>query len=245
MDVVYINRPGEENEELRYSLRSLRNIPHDRVWIAGYKPTWAITEAIPVERMRDKQTSALDNLIAALNHPDVSDPFLVFNDDFFVMHPLDGMPTLHLGDLDKVIAEHRPGASYRNAMQKTRDRLAENVEGPLFSYETHAPMVIEKLGMQLALSIGQGIHGLHNRTMYGNLMELGGTETHDFKIYRAEKRDEYKEWDFLSTSDRTFHYHHAGRFIRESFRDSSPYEKPQPRTRRNRAIRYHSVVINP
>ena len=247
MDVVYINRPGDENEELRYSLRSLRNVPHGRVWIVGYCPTWvsSLVERIPVEGMRDKQTSALQNLIAALEHPEVSDPFLIFNDDFFAMQPMDQIPTYHLGNLDKVIAEHRPGASYTNAMQKTRDRLAENQDGPFYSYETHCPMVIEKLGMQLALSIGQGIHGMHNRTMYGNLMEVGGTETEDFKIYRTEKEATYKKWPYISTSDRTFHYHHAGRFIREMFNKSGPYEKQQASTRRGRAIRYHSVVINP
>ena len=249
MDVVYINRPGDENEELRYSLRSLKHIPHDEVWIVGYRPTWVQANSIPVEGMRDKQTSALNNLIAALEHPEVSDPFIVFNDDFFVMQPLEEIPTYHLGDLDKVIAEHRPGTAYRNAMQKTRDRLienqAENIDGALYSYETHCPMVIEKLGMQLALSIGQGIHGMHNRTMYGNLMEVGGTETSDFKIYRTEKESAYKQWPYISTSDRTFHYHHAGRYIREMFSKPGPYEKQLASTRRGRAIRYHSVVINP
>lgn len=245
MDVVYINRPGDENEELRYSLRSLRNVPHGRVWVAGYKPPWVVAESIPVTGMRDKQTSALKNLIAALEHPDVSDPFLIMNDDFYAMRPMDSVPVLHLGDLDKVISEHRPGAAYTNAMRKTRDRLAENKDGPLYSYEVHCPMVIEKLGMQLALSIGANIHGMHNRTMYGNLMELGGTQTRDFKIYRTEKATDYKQWPFLSTSDRTFHYHHAGRYVREAFKEPSPYEKQMASTRKGRAIRYHSVVINP
>src|ERR1044072_3863048 len=130
-------------------------------------------------------------------------------------------------------------------MEKTRDRLAENQNGPFYSFEVHCPMVIEKLGMQLALSIGQGIHGMHNRTMYGNLMGLGGIETEDFKIYRTEKEAAYKQWPYISTSDRTFHYHHAGRYVRETFPDPSPYEKQMASTRKGRAIRYHSVVINP
>ncbi len=40
-DVVYVVRPGDKNEELRYSIRSvIANLPHRKVWIAGYKPTW-------------------------------------------------------------------------------------------------------------------------------------------------------------------------------------------------------------
>lgn len=39
MDILYLCRPGE-NLELRYSLRSLRNVPHGRVWIFGDCPDW-------------------------------------------------------------------------------------------------------------------------------------------------------------------------------------------------------------
>ena len=245
MDVVYINRPGEENEELRYSLRSLANLAHDRVWIVGYCPGWLQgVERVPVESMRDKQTSALTNLITAINHPEISDPFVIFNDDFYVMQPMREIPTLHMGELDKVISEHRQGSAYRNAMEKTRDRIrADGNESELYCYELHAPMVIEKLGMQLALSIGQGIYGMHNRTMYGNLMGVGGTETHDFKVYRTEKSKDYESWPFLSTSDRTFAYHPAGKtYIRAMFPDPSPYEKP---IARRRAIRHTTVVVHP
>lgn len=245
MDVVYINRPGDDNEELRYSLRSLRNLPHGKVFVSGYCPVWVQgVEVISQERMRDKQTSALTNLIAALNCNEVSDPFVIFNDDFFVMQPLEEVPLLHLGDLDAFIEEHGQ-STYRKAMEATRDRLAQTETGPFLSWESHAPMVIEKLGMQLALSIGQGIHGMHNRTMYGNLMGLVGKQSHDFKVYRTSKGNEYKGWPFVSTSDRTFVYHPVGRYIREAFPDPSPYEKPIPITRSGRAIRYQSVVIRP
>ncbi|MFF3129757.1 hypothetical protein ACFVRD_48125 [Streptomyces sp. NPDC057908] len=39
-DIVYVVRPWNQNEQLRYSLRTLANLPHRRVWIAGYCPTW-------------------------------------------------------------------------------------------------------------------------------------------------------------------------------------------------------------
>ena len=35
MDLVYLVRPGEQNEELRWSLRSLVNLPHERVFEVG------------------------------------------------------------------------------------------------------------------------------------------------------------------------------------------------------------------
>lgn len=242
MDVVYINRPGEENEELRYSLRSLQHLPHDEVWIVGYKPSWVVANSVSLPRAMDKQVSALNNLIAALEEPMISDPFIIFNDDFFVMQPMDGIKQLHLGDLDKVIEAHRYGSAYRNAMEATRRRLADHREAPFLSYEHHAPMVIEKLGMQLALSLGDGIKGLHNRTMYGNLMEVGGIESADFKIYRNEKSKAYTSWPFLSTSDRTFSHHVAGRYVRDTFPDPGPYEKPHIQRRKDTAIRHSSSI---
>lgn len=248
MDVVYINRPGDENEELRHSLRSLRNLPHDEVWIAGYCPDWVTgVEKIPVPPQRDKQASALANLIAACQHPEVSDPFIVLNDDMFVMQPLQEVPLWHMGPLDRTIAEHREGSAYRRAMEKTRDRLREQQTAEwrrgLLCYELHIPMVIEKTGMLLALSLGQGIHGLHNRTMYGNLMGLGGVESRDVKVYRGDKGNAYRDWPLLSTSDRTFVYHPVGRYIRSTFPEPSPYERPQ-RKPRDRAIRYRYGMLH-
>src|SRR5688572_13246658 len=98
-DIVYVCRPGDDNEELRYSLRSLRNLPHGRVFVAGYCPVWVSSEVerIPVPRMSDKHTHALASLVAAMNDERVSDPFVMFNDDFYIMRPMDRVPILHTG----------------------------------------------------------------------------------------------------------------------------------------------------
>lgn len=251
MDIVYINRPGDDNEELRYSLRSLQNVPHEKVWIAGYCPDWVRgVGIIPVPQQRDKQESALQNLIAACQHPEVSDPFIVTNDDIFLMQPLEEVPLWHMGPLERVISEHREGSAYRNAMQKTLERLnlcevpMEHRYG-LLSYELHIPMVIEKTGMLLALSLGKGIHGLHNRTMYGNLMGLGGEESRDVKVYRGERGNAYASWPILSTSDRTFKYHPAGRYIQRTFPNPGPYELVGKRPLSRQVVRYSSVVVRP
>lgn len=226
LDIVYVCRHGEDNEELRYSLRSLANLPHDRVWIAGGCPSWVQgVNRIPVAPMRHKHDHALASLVAALNHPDVSDPFLMFNDDFYVMRPMERMPVLHEGPLQEVIEAHAKGSAYRNAMEKTASLLDADALG----YEIHAPMEMDKLGMLLVLSLGQGIKGFQYRTAYGNLERLGGTQCSDVKVYRSDRGKPYKEWALLSTSDRTFKYHPVGKYIRESFPEPSPYERPMPK----------------
>ena len=37
-DVVYFVKDTKENEELRYSLRTLKNFPHAKVWFYGGCP---------------------------------------------------------------------------------------------------------------------------------------------------------------------------------------------------------------
>ena len=69
-DIVYVVRPGERNEELRYSLRSLSNLPHGRVWIAGYMPKWVTgVEHIPSPAKPGSHVHAKANLRAACQHP--------------------------------------------------------------------------------------------------------------------------------------------------------------------------------
>ena len=50
MDLVYIVKNSEVNEDLRYSLRSVAKfVPHDKIWIVGYKPSWVQNvEYLPV-----------------------------------------------------------------------------------------------------------------------------------------------------------------------------------------------------
>lgn len=249
MDVVYICRPGDDNEELRYSLRSLSNIPHDRVWVVGNGPSWLRNvERVEVPLQKDKQLTALNNLVTACQHPEISDPFLIMNDDFYIMQPMEKVPILNMGPLPRVISEHRYGSAYRVAMQKTYDRLLTLVDDPtgLVCYELHIPMEIDKVDMLMALSLGQGIHGLHNRTMYGNLSGLVSEEAKDVKVYRTDKTRDYLHSPLLSTSDRTFRYHPVGKYIREQFPQASEYEyiRVSPIGQR-KAIRYRSYVTTP
>lgn len=248
MDIVYICRPGEQNEELRYSLRSLRNIPHDRVWIVGDGPSWLRNvEMVKVPQQRDKQETALLNLITACQHPEISDPFLIFNDDMFLMQPMERVPSLNMGPLERVISEHQYGSAYRNAMQKTYDRLATLTDDPstLVCFELHIPMEIDKVDMLMALSLVKGIHGVHNRTAYGNLSGVISSEAKDVKVYRTDKARDYDQKPLLSTSDRTFHYHPVGKYIREQFPERSEYEFIRPTRNQRQATRYTSHVITP
>lgn len=102
MDVVYYVRPGERNEELRYSLRSLQNMPHERVWLVGHKPAWVTgVEHIPNRSNGSSpQHNATSHLLAACDAVP-AERFVVFNDDFYVMEPIEHIPALHAGPLSE------------------------------------------------------------------------------------------------------------------------------------------------
>lgn len=229
-DVVYIVRPGDRNEELRFSLRSLANLPHGRVWVAGYMPKWVGgATAIPVRFVprRSRWERSAANLAAACAHPEVAERFVLMHDDFFVMKPLADVPVLHRGEVERVaeVYGRRGATTYRGAMLAATKLLnGFGVERPL-SYELHAPMVIEKQGMAgvlelVARATNTRVAG-HVRTLYGNLAEVGGTESHDFKVSHQEWSE---EWAFLSTSDHVFGEGAVGRHIRKRFPEPSRYE---------------------
>lgn len=235
MDVVYVVRPGDDNEELRYSLRSIVHVPHDRVFIAGYCPSWLrnVTH-ISVPVTSTKWETSTKNLLAACETSCISDQFVYMNDDMFVMHAIDAVPTYHRGQIDVVIAEHHdmirrrmPGnLRYLNGMERTA-KLLERVgidRATMLSYELHVPMVVDKTGMVDAIRLGSTLHVAHKRTIYGNLSRVGGTQIGDVKVSRTHPTWS-SDWTFVSTDDESFATMDVGTFVRDTLVVPGPYER--------------------
>lgn len=235
MDVVYVVKPSERNEELRYSLRSVAaNLTHDRVWLSGYTPTWAANVgSIANDQTTSKHGNALGNLLAACRHPDVSERFVLMNDDFFVTAPVETVPTLHRGPIAGVLADYKRqfprGSRYTEAMAETLDTLRSwsIVGGEPLSYEMHAPMVIHKAAMieviERARRCAIDVERIHNRSLYGNVARLGGEQVDDVKVYTRQPISPLPK-PFVSTHDGSFRAGWIGRVLRSKFREPGPYE---------------------
>ncbi len=228
MDLVYICRPGE-NEELRYSLRSVAaNLPHNRVWVFGDGPDWLSEKVHLIKRSQDdvKYWNAMANMRAAVRHPRVSETFILMNDDMFVMapHP-DGAPTQHWGALTMQIARHAAlgHGFYLKGMKNTLSLLERRGHVAPLSYELHTPMVMTKAG---ARAVDDIVHAnrspLHNRTLYGNLFGIGGEYADDVKVYNSEQ---VPSTGMLSTTDESFRKGKVGARIRNTFAEPSMYER--------------------
>lgn len=230
--VVYVVGPGDRNEELRYSLRSLAaHLPHEQVWIAGHRPDWVSDDVghIPVAQTRSRFQNSTANMHAACEHPEVggeAGEFVYFNDDFFVMQPLDdGVPLQHRGPLREVIASTR-SSLYRRGAQSTLHlmrRLGMEDDGELLSYELHAPLIVHKKSMLQALDAGRSLPVLHKRTLYGNLIRLGGDQVPDVKVQTLD--DPGSDGPFVSTTDGAFAHGAVGQRIRDAFPDPCRYER--------------------
>lgn len=220
MDVVYYVRQGDRNEELRYSLRSLVNFPHERVWIFGHKPRWVDHVLhVPGNRSGGAQSNAISNLRLACEYVG-ADRFAIFNDDFFVMDPVLAVPSYHAGPLrDRLRGVFGAFATH---LRIARDQLLERGYPDPIAWTLHIPVVVWRAELASVLaSIPSGIPP-EWRTMYGNLSGAVGEQAPDVKV--RKRSDPLPEGPFLSCSDATFPA--VRRVLEARFPRPSRYEVP-------------------
>lgn len=220
-DVLYLVKPSEENEELKYSLRSLKNLNHGNVFIAGYKPSWVSKRIhhIATEQAQEKYQNVQDNLLSALNDPRLGDDFILMNDDFFVMKPTKQVPTLrrrhNIAHYIELFSKLDPDSYYVKTMRDVEGTLARWGVATSYSYELHAPMVFNKkklLDLLNKLPNGRPIG--HTKTLYGNYYTIGGRPVADVKVI-SDEQDISFDQQFLSTIDESFSNGAVGNFIRK------------------------------
>lgn len=222
-DIVYVVRAEEQNEDLRYSLRSLANVPHKKVFISGYVPSWC-TDIVPVPRDQEAQSNQENsnlNLLAAVNLDELSDDFIFMNDDFFIMQPSDVIPLFHQGLLSDVISRYKSNNRMGQAWSliATRDELMRLRPGKeLLSYELHMPMLMNKHKVRRMFEYWpRPVMALRPRSFYGNVYGENGVLTEDAKTTSRHKGQ------FISTV-----YGESGddahELIRATFSTPSAYE---------------------
>jgi len=224
IDVVYVCREGQ-NEELRYSLRSLVNLPHGQVWVFGGHPAWLQgTRAVNVPQSGDKQGNVIANVISACLHRHVSDPFILMNDDFFITRPIDSVPVLHRGPVSSVLGDYsdrRPSSRYTARTKRTEEYLHKLGYPDPLSYELHAPMVFNKQPLcDLLMTFSPGEYQW--RTLYGNTQAVGGHHVDDVKVW--QRGQTAGPGPFLSSCDSAFSL--VLPTLDRLFPDPSPYEAP-------------------
>lgn len=231
MDVVYPVRPGDSNPELLYSLRSLhQHVPGIRqVWIVGYQPKWVRNvEFIPGNDGPNGHANVYRNVLAAMQHRDVDDDVVVFNDDFFVTEPIAAVAALYRSTLIEHIELPRLRSAgntwWKQSLSTTLVCLqACGIDNPL-SYDLHVPFPCKKGLMAETLERFAAVTPTNPpqwRSLYGNLHAPGAQRSADAKVFRPTSLPK----PYLSTSDAV--WRQFSRPVAALFPDPSPWEKPR------------------
>lgn len=223
-DIVYFVKECRENEELRYSLRSLKNFPHNKVYFYGGCPD----DLTPDHHIHIKQD--LENkwqnvhkmLVMACNNRHISSNFWLFNDDFFVMERVEKPTNYYNGDLYKRIVQLED--SYQGITPYTKQlrimcQELESMGLSTLNYALHVPILINK---NKAIELLNMTDCPMFRCLYGNFAKLKAELSSDVKIVSKEKR--YKGGIYLSTDDNSFNGV-VGQQIKDTFPVRCKYER--------------------
>ena len=230
-DIVYFVKNADENPELTYSLRTLKNFPHAKVWFYGGCPKNLQPDEHVYERQISltKYSNVSNMMYDVCCNNNITESFWLFNDDFFIlkkltseyMHLLE--KGVHNGSLIRQIERCENTTDgvngYTRKLRRTLEWLEEN-DYPTRNYEMHLPMLINRKKMKKVLDGTKHC----SRSKYGNIYLEPNINTPDVKIF--SRTCEPRQEDFLSTSDDSFENGKAGELIRNKFKEKSKWEKP-------------------
>lgn len=227
MDLVYICKNGK-NEELRYSIRSaVKNLQFDNLWVVGGKPDWYAGNYIKVPQDKAKYANARKNLAALTDSEQISESFVLMNDDFYIINKVNSIPYMHGGSLKDKLELYKTLSgmtSYVSMLNSTYINLSRNAKKEVLDYELHVPMPMEKEKLKKVLN-----HKDFWRSRYGNTFNVGGIEMQDVKVYvegsLVKKSYDVDNliYDYISSSGDSFELIKA-KILNSRFPEKTSYE---------------------
>ena len=230
MDFVYICKEGP-NEELRYSIRSVNeSFPESRIWVVGGRPDWYIGNYIHVKQPFTKYKNALQNLNAICESKEISNTFILMNDDFYIVKKINSIINYHGGSLLEKINLYQKinsNTNYTRKLAATYKKIKSlGFDNPL-DYELHIPMIMEKEKLKKVLEYKEQFLW---RSIYGNMFNVGGEEMQDVKVYTKGplvlksynlNKDDHI---YLSSADTSFNLIFDS-ILKKQFNTKTKYEK--------------------
>lgn len=230
LDIVYCVKERCLSDELRYSLRSLENIPHNKVWIYGGCPGWVNTkEVIHIPTPQDRVNKWLNTsllLEKIVENDKITEDFIWFNDDFFVLEPIDELVYYYDRNLLSRIADfNKLSLTFSSPYQKRLlgAMLAlKNKKIDTLNFEVHVPIIFNRKKLASIFEKFPAIGA--KRSLYGNMYGEEKQSIKDVKIYDCSTIPS-DDSVFLSTSDMSFREGEVGKYIREKFKKKCKYER--------------------
>jgi len=180
-----------DDKPLRYSLRSLKNLPHRNVVIIGDCPLWTTEVShIRVTKEYKSPTNDVRHKLSLTDHPDITDDFILMNDDFYILQPQNDVTVYHKGTLAESLAVRNPKSGwYYKTLLATTKRYPNGLD-----YSHHSPFVYNKHKLHTLLDAQ---NALLWRSAYGNEYTIKSEFREDCKVFSVK---ELQDTDLLSSS---------------------------------------------
>jgi hypothetical protein len=204
--------------ELKFALRSIQKhlTAWERVFLIGGRPEWLSdhpqlihihTGEVFGDRFRDQ--NIFRKLMIAVLDERVSDDFLYFHDDHFLLQQVKAanFPLHHKGTLEDTLKSRTMRDPYKDVLMNTIKWLIGH-NSSILDFDTHAPMVMNKVTFldTVARPDWHTPNGYVIKSLYANMDGLKGSYYPDCKIRiptaKAEVFATIKNRPYFSTSDR-------------------------------------------
>ena len=181
-DLVYILKQSDVNPDLKFSLRSVEKFCTFRnIWVVGYKPNWVKNvNYLPTVQSGNKWVNSMTNIVAACNCPEISEDFVLMNDDFFMLRSItDWRKTFNLClntiDEEAKKYENKNPSRWQYGFLYAKELLDALHCEKRYNYEFHGPIVfnkqkfLEMLEIPEIAEITKTSKCFHKRSMYKNI----------------------------------------------------------------------------
>jgi len=217
-DIVYVYNKscsGWMGREIIFSIRSLEKFGknYNNVVIVGDKPE-KLNDAIIHIPKSDfgtwKERKICEKLLTACKSDQVTDPFVFFNDDFFLVKPIDfsNLKYFYFDNLGNKIQNRKIEDTYKRALKNTRDVLF--LKGLVEKhFDIHYPMIYHKAKFTRVMEkYDWNIRGGYViKSLYANSLKIVGKSKKDCKIYVMHRKKDILEkisaTDLFSTDEIT------------------------------------------
>jgi len=229
LDIVYILKEHMDPSELVYSLRSVeQNFPHRKVWFVCGQPKVLVPDGRIVHRQvgATKWERVRSSWMEICRNSDITDDFFLFNDDFFVLKPVDSFINMTDGTIGRRVRElreRRGDSNYCRNLAESEKLLIER-KCDTISFALHVPFLVNK---QNVLETLEAFDFPMFRNLYGNYNYIPYIYHPDVKIWEAGLAPT-DDWDYCSTTEDTFRYGAVGQWIRKKFPTPSRFERGNP-----------------
>lgn len=241
MDIVIPLGSGSKhkNLELRYALRSIEeHFPFSlftmwrKIFLVGERPDF-IHNVIHIPgfdnpETRWKEQNIFLKVMAAIDDPRLSDDFILFNDDHFLLEEFDVEKVFFKGRLDFSLRQRTLHESYANTIRNTLQMYPNSLD-----YDVHCPMVMNRNFFRAWVAKAEWHlpFGFSIQSLYGNghVQKMDAQVFHheDCKIRRAmtpaEIRGTIVDWKFFSIADEALN-DDMKHVLQELYPNKSSYE---------------------